>query len=259
VTVLLAGFLLALGWLLIWRATTSQEKAGTLRNQAVAHLLEIGLYKDYPRPMLQSLGCLINISGQIMRLLFLPSLLFLLPALVIVLYTRALYAHRPVEPFESVVFSAITERPISLSLRLPSEVHKEVGPITDSSGLRQFWRLRAAQAGSYVVAVHGQGETAEKILVVGSDPKSLNPRLGRSWKDWLLRFIEKPLPGSSVKEIKVNYPRRKQWLGPYPVHWGVELLLSFILWLMLLGLVERQLRRRQGLHRRSESTGAVTS
>lgn len=246
-TVLLAGFLLALGWLLLWRATTSQKQGETLRNQAMAHLLEIGLYKDHPRPMLQSLGALFNTSGRVMKLLFPPSVLFVLPALVVVLYTQALYSHRPVKPWESVVLSVVTERPTPLSLRLPSEVHKEMGPISDPSGLRQYWRLSAPEAGSYTVTVQGEEKTAEKTLVVGSEPKSLNPRLGRSWRDWVLRFIEKPLPRSSVNEIKINYPRRKQWIGPYLVHWGVKLLLSFAVWLMVLGLAERQLQRRREL------------
>lgn len=192
-------------WWLLMRWATDADGLARMIHRALGHLLEIGLYKDAPRPLFGALGDLCKAGLKVGRLLLLPSILMLLPILPTLPWLSSLYQYRPVEPGESVVLSVNTAAPQSVKLKLPAGVKLDAPRVASPEEV--FWRLRADQPGLYELEVDSEGQNLHRRLRVG-------------------------IPGSvqtTGQGLRLDYPPRTLWIGDIRVHWLLVLLFWFIL------------------------------
>ena len=213
---ILAGLALALCWWLIWRLTTDAEKIDRALRSASGNFLEIGLYKDYPRPMLQSLGSLNGASLRLGWLLLPPSLLFLLPLFIIGFCVWSSLAFRPLVVGEAVLVSAQSIEP--MELKLPMQLVLEAGPVRVKDSSTTYWRVRGEEKGYFPFEVVGPQSTLHGYLNVENN-----------WPP--------PKSGFISTGVQVDYPRRELWIGTRRIHYALAVFLTFLIALPLTAVI----------------------
>ncbi len=216
IPILLGGLGLALSWWIIWRLVTRPEVVDSALSRAGGHFLEIGIYRDHPRPMLKSLGALNRAGMRLCWVLLPPSLAFTLPLLALGYLLWHSLALRPPVVAEAFLVS-VTGPTEQVALEVPAELAVEVGPARVGGEGQTSWRLRANQEGRFPIKVRTQsGETSKEVLV------------GQSWSPvW---------PSSNYSgglTIEVDYPERTIWMGDTRIHWALALFLAFLVALPL--------------------------
>jgi hypothetical protein len=232
---LIASLLLGLAWIVLWRSTTSAERAVEVTDHGIGHFLEIGIYKDHPRVMFRCLGDLFLVSFRLARLLLPVSILFVLPCLLVVPYVASTFQSRPLEVGETTVLSVKSSEPIRLEL--PPGLVTEAGPVHDRSSQSYYWRLRGETPGVHLVRL-GHTDLTKTVRV--GDSGTVNGRRTPAWGHWLFHPTEWPLPAGPVVEIRVDYPKRTLWVGDHEVHWGWFLFLGFLLSTVALSKIPRR-------------------
>lgn len=231
--------------LLLFKATTPQARLQTARDRVLGHIYEMGLYQDH-----------LGVLGRIQRdlaaanlralLLTLPALLALtLPMLATLTQLEARFAHRPLRPGETTVFSVTLapgapEDPGELALRVPAGVTVEAGPVRDERGRAAAWRLRADRAGEHRLQVLLAGEpVTERRLDVGAGLRRLSERERPGPWHPLLHPGAEPLAGGALAETVLRLPAREtNYLGV-----RLDWLVAFMLLSLPAGLAVKDLLR----------------
>ena len=220
----LSGFVLALSWWVIWRFTTDDQKADRAIQAAGGNFLEIGVYKNYPRPMLKSLGALNRSSLRLGWLLLPPSLLFLIPLFLVGFYSWSTLAFRPPAVGESVLISAPSIE--ALELQTPPLLTVEAGPVRVPDSQTTYWRVLAEDKGAFPLQVNGPQVTLHGKLKVMD-----------TWT---------PLKGSMSGKIQVDYPDRDLWVGTRRIHFALAVFLAFLIGLPLTNKLVPRRRKKRG-------------
>ncbi len=232
-TLALGGLILALIWWALWRLTTDSRSVGQILSQATGHFLEIGLYKDQPRAMGESLWELQRVSLRLGWVLLAPSLLFLIPLVLVGGYLGACSSHRPLLPGESAVLSV--RGPAKVRLVLHPSLVEEAGPLVrDVNGKKEtVWRISGTTPGSFQVAMEvGEKRYLKRVRVGAPGPAVKSTRSSR-WLGWLQNPTELPLSGEA--EVRLDYPPHTTWLGVWSVPWWLVLLGWFLLFVTVTG------------------------
>lgn len=201
IKLLLGGAILALAWWVVYRLVTDQEKVRRVLRQISGNILEIGLYKDYPRPMGAALKSLNRSNAKLAGLLLPPSLLFMVPLGLVGYYLWSCAAFRPLAVGEAVLIRSGSTRPVEL--KLPDSVLLEAGPVSTEDST--YWKVKATREGRFVVGV----EQARATLLVAE-----------GWPSTQSLFR----PG----DLQVLYPPRHLWWGSYKLHWLWFVLATFL-------------------------------
>ncbi len=232
--------------LLLFKATTRQERLTTGRDRLFGHLYEMGLYQDH-----------LNVMGRIQRDLALANLRYLwltLPALLALTVPMVItlaqldsrYAHRPLQVGESTVFVVrVHDRDraalADLKLVAPDGVRIEAGPVLDRPAGEAAWRLRLSAPGPHLLRVlRGDEIVASRKLNANHGLPRLAETQGATGWRVLLAPGSLPLPAQSpVVETRLQLPERSvRYLG-FKMHW----LLAFMIFSLIGGyLVKDPLR-----------------
>lgn len=241
----LGSLVLAVAWWVIWRLTTDDAKTKDVVDRATGHFLEIGLYKDHPRPMFKALWELQVASLRLGWVLLLPSLLFLIPLILVLPYLAASYTHRPLKVGESAVVS-LEGATAEATLELPTGLNLEAGPLVYPTPLspnnfskvprkNYSWRVSGSEPGSYQATFKAGRTEVTKRVRVGETWEAVNPRRTPGWVAWIWNPSEGHFRRSWCEEIRLDYPRRDLWVGNMRVHWLLLFLLSFIVAVTITG------------------------
>lgn len=229
------GLLLALAWWALWRLTTNAASVHQVIARASGHFLEIGLYKDQPRAMAQSLWELQRVSLRLAWVLLAPSLLFVFPLVLVVVYLGACYSHRPLLPGESAVLS-VRGLPQPVELALHPSLLEEAGPVVrelEGGGQETLWRIKGMDPGSFQVSLSGGEVRVLKRVTIGQPGGAVNSVRSSRWLDWLKNPTEMPL--DREVEIRLDYPRRELWFGDRQVPWWFVLVCWFLIFVSATG------------------------
>lgn len=232
--------------LLLFKAVTPQRRLEQVRDGLFGHIYEMGLYQD-------RLGVLARIQGDLARanlrylLLTLPALLALTAPMVLTLaQLDSRFAHRPLVPGESTVFSLrmsdeTTVRTRDLVLEAPDGVVVDAGPVRDPADHAVAWRLRAVRPGDHELIVRMQEhELARRVVPVGDGLERANEHNRGEWYAPLLTPGAQPLPASSlIEEMTLRLPARTT------KYLGVEMdwLVAFMVFSLLAGLALKDVLR----------------
>lgn len=228
----LASLFLAASWWLLLRWTTGLDALNKVLDKSAGHVLEIGLYKDEPRPMMASFWDLCRSSLELGRALLAPAVLFLLPLLLVSGPLISCYEHRSLKVEENVLLwvQAEFDDIDSLQLDLPAGIEMDSGPVRDATSGDVAWRLQATEPGTYRLRLTKSGQSVEKRLRVEQGLKPLNPQRSKSWLHWVWQPTESVLPGDAwADRVRLDYPKRELWLMDRVWPWWLLLLLGFLL------------------------------
>lgn len=181
-----------------------------------------------------------------LRLSVIPLLWLLLPAYVLLSHLNAYYGYSGFRPGDEVLVKAVlrgepvagdAERP-RYTLRAPTGVSVEAGPMWIPSLNELAWRLRAQAQGRYELQIVGRDETATtKRLQVSDLIVRRSPSRSATWVGQLWNPAEAALQDDSpFREIVIAYPVAKVSMFGLEVNWMVGFLsIGILLALVLRG------------------------
>ena len=221
------SFLIALLALVSFKFVSNQSRLRSARNRALAHVLELHLYRDDLLGVFSIFGRILLATLVYLRQSLAPLVILLLPLGIFFIHLAAWFECQPLRPGE----------PALLTVRLDSAhpVLQTSVAVTNSTGLRVeqpafvsaaeneiVWRLIPQMdltAGWVEVTV--AGTALRKSVTVSPWLKSVSSRRvrGSSWNS-LLYCAEPPLPRDCpVAFIELAYPPRHYYLGATDVNW----------------------------------------
>lgn len=228
---LLAGILA----LWIFGKVSDQQRIRTIRDRIRGNVIGIRLFGD-------DIGLLFRLQGRIlwdtlvyMRYALVPTLVLIVPFLLILTQANLRFALRPLDPGEATVLKVRLAEDLpsaeGITLNVPEGVVLET-PGVQSPALGEIaWRLHAEAPGSYQLAVEAGGERVTKEMVVGGVWGAVSPlRTGESVVDMLLYPGEDPIPASSpVRAIELAYPELPLTVLWWEIHWLIILFAGVII------------------------------
>jgi hypothetical protein len=181
----LVAFAVALGMLLVYRATSNQPAIARAKGRMLAGLFEIRLFNDDLRTILRAQGDMLRHNLTYLRHSLVPMLVLLVPLVLLVAQLQALYGWSGLRPGESFVLetqlrpgaAAGVARP-DVRLRLPDGLRAETSDLWLPARGEMSWRLRAERPGRYTVVLEHDGATATKdvrVAAAGEAPARLSP------------------------------------------------------------------------------------
>ena len=249
VPVTLAALLSGIFALLVYRWTSNQEALAAVKRRLFAHLLEVRLFNDDLRAVLQAQLRLLRENLTYLRLNLVPLLWMIVPFMLVIAQLQFHYGYDGVEVGERtllVVDLAATDSEgaaaVEAEPRPPIEIEVPPGVAVETDGvwipsLRQVvWRLRAEEPGDHELTVRTGGEAFTKSLFV-ADPEGGARWVRRSPTrrraailDQLLYPAEPSLPrGGPVERIDVQYAAASiSFFGLFDVHWLIAFLVLSI-------------------------------
>ncbi len=227
----------ALGSLIIFKYSTSQETLSRARSRIQGHLLEMRLFKDSPRSMLSAQWGLLKENGRCLFIGLIPLLLMAPPLLLLFPHLESRLAWQPLHSGDQVLVCAILNEKASaqlMEIRLaPSEGITVASPPLRIPSLREVcWRIQAKAPGRHLlnILVSGQSESIAVIVSNRSMEKIVPERRSSNWWNDLLAGGAPNLSSESIlRKISIAYPGREIsflfWRWNWLVVFFVEVLL----------------------------------
>jgi hypothetical protein len=220
---LLVSVLTGVAMLLVFKATSNQRAIRRTRDLIRAHMLAMRLFRDEPTAVVESQKKVLRTNVTYLRYAVVP-IVFILPIVVLIMVQLNLrYGASPVPPGEAVVVTATFDDVLDddVTLAAPEGVTVETPALRIPYKREADWRVRAARAGIYELAVKANGKDYAKELVVGEAGagRVSARRVAGPWAQ-LMNPGERPL-SSDLKEIEVTYPSRENKLFGLGVHWVI--------------------------------------
>ena len=231
----------------VFRRTTDSTKLQEAKNNMQARLLEVRLFKDSPSIVFAALAGMLACNLRYLKHSLKPTLLMLLPLVVLMIHLDAWFGHAPLRPGQAAL---VTVKILESNRRAFNDISLEAaaGLAIETPSLRVpqekeiSWVVRASQTGQYLLNVRGTGSAVQKTIVVaGSGWERVAPRVVTAgfWNQWA-HPGEASLPkGGMVEWVEVNYPGRSLGLFGWKAHW----LVIFFLLTCVLGFVGSKLLR----------------
>jgi hypothetical protein len=227
---LLAGVLA----LWIFGKVSDQERIRKIRDRIRGNVIGIRLFGD-------DIGLLFRLQGRIlwdtlvyMRYALVPTLVLIVPFLLILTQANLRFALKPLKPGQTTVLKVRVAPDSSdaskVTLDVPEGVVVDSPPVYTPSLGETAWRLRAAAPGSYQLGISAGGESLIKELVVGEGWGAVSPlRTGESVFEMLLYPGEDPISAdSAVRAIELTYPELPLTVFGWEIHWLIILFAGVI-------------------------------
>lgn len=246
---LLVSLVTAVGMLLVFRATSNQERLAAVKRQIQASIFEIRLFNDDLVAVLRSQMDVLRYSLTYLRLSLVPTLWIIVPLLLLFAQLEFYYGYRGLEPgercllkvklrsgWENIPALAAVDpsgRPRA-SLEVPNGLAVETPAIWIPSERELDWRIRAERWGDYEASLRLAGETYTKTVQVRQEVRRRSPvRLDSAFLNQLLYPAEDPLPENSpVESITLGYKDGAVSIFGWHVKWyiaffGLSIIFAF--------------------------------
>lgn len=237
----------------VFRFTSDQAAVGRAADEMRAHLLALRLFEDDLHMIAASLGGVLAASGRRIAHSLPPTLVLIVPFLVVLAQLALRFEHGPLAPGRTAVVEVRLApeawRPLApqasnnqaarvetgspggrdaptVAIDPPAGVVVETPPLRDANRASVAWRIRAGADGdSGPLLVRLPGATASKWIAIGAPASGLQPaslrRATASLWSRLFEPGEPALPGDGpVREIVLHYDDAPApLLGPRPARW----------------------------------------
>lgn len=226
--------------LLVMRSVARPDTIARSKKKLIARIMELHLFRHDLPVSLTACGRIFTANLAYLRLLLLPTLLAIVPGLLILIQLNCWFARKPVQIGEAAIVEVQFAEGDFSGSRLPaiktSDSLRIDSPPLRIPSLRQVnWRIRpdTMQDGWIDVELHGR--IIRKQVTVGNRlAKVSEARVQSTGWELLLHPAERPIESSSeIEAVRIRYPPRKMYLGLREVHW----LLAFFVLTMLFGVL----------------------
>ena len=215
---------------LIFGKVSDQKAIARTKDTIKAHLLSLSLYPHELGLAFRTYGRIFGNLGVYLALLLAPTIVLLVPFVVVAVQLEMRYGRQALRPGESAVVSArfggggdgAGALPGDVALRSPEGVVVETPPVRIPREGEVAWRVRATGEGTHDLVVAAGGEEYSKSLHVGTDLVTLSPERPAGLLGQILYPVEPPLEGDGGPvSIRVEYPRADVSLLSWRTHWMV--------------------------------------
>lgn len=227
VGLLVVSFLTAIAMLVVFRATSNQDRIAAVKRSIHAGLFEIRLFNDDLRQILRSQIDILRHNLTYLRLSLVPMVWMIVPLLLVIAQLQFHYGYRGLEPEHAVLvkvqFDADVPAPRNISLEAPEGMRVETQVAWIPTLREAAWRVVAEAPGDYDLSVHVDGRTFTKAVRTSDTVIPRSPvKLAPGFVNQLLYPAEAPLPADSgLASIELTYPEREISLLGWETHWLV--------------------------------------
>lgn len=200
--------------LLVFKATSNQEKLAAVKRKIHAGLFEIRLFNDDLRAILRAQGDIVRHNLTYLRLSAVPLLWMIVPLVLMVAQLQFHYGYQGLAPGQQALLKVelkedapVDVRP-AFSLAAPAGLKVEAGPVWAPALRELSWRISGVEEGDYELTLSGGGEDLTKsVRVSGAVVRRSPSRLEPGFFNQLLYPAEDPLPASTpIRAITLTYP-----------------------------------------------------
>jgi hypothetical protein len=217
-SVTVAGAVTGVLMLVAFKYTSDQRAIKRARDGIKAHLLSLKLFKESAVVALRAQAGLLVGAARLFQLSLVPIAVMAVPVTLILGQFSLLYQARPLRVKEEVVLTLKLDGNVGdpwpeVRLEAPDEVEVLTGPVRVKSQREVCWELRALKRGTHRLVFVVGGQRVEKELAAGDGLMRVSVRRPE-WR--VTEALTHPgeaafPPGSSVRSIDVEYPKRSSW------------------------------------------------
>ncbi len=237
--------LVAVGMLLVFRATSNQRRIEEVKRAIVAGLLEVRLFNDDFGAVLRAQWDILRQNLRYLGLSLVPMAWMLVPFILITTQLQFHYGYEGLRPGEPALVKvqlnaeAVRSTPAdgpSITLEAPAGLKIETPAVWAPALGELAWRIGAERAGTYDLVVNVAGTPVTKQVVVSNDVVRRSPiRVARSFLDELLYPAEPPIDASvPLRAIEVTYPSRSIDVAGVGMPWLVAFIVLSMVFAFLL-------------------------
>lgn len=221
----------AVGMLLVFKATSNQEKLEAVKRQIHACLFEIRLFSDDLRAILRAQFEILVHNAKYLGLSLVPMLWMIVPLTLVIAQLQFHYGYEGLAPGQDFLVKVQLaeggagqggQRPAA-SLDAPRGLKIETPAVWIPSEREFAWRLRAEEQGDYDLTFKLGGQEFKKSVQVSSIVQRRSPvRYASGFWNNLLYPAEDPLPKDGpIASITVGYREASVPLLWWPMPWIV--------------------------------------
>jgi len=250
VAIAVVSLLTALAALLVFKATSDQQRILAVQRLIHATIFELRLFSDDIPSVLRAQVEMLRHTATYLRLSLVPTLWMLLPLFVIVTHLEFFFGYKPLEPGHPALVTvtlaatdggrsgnpgAAREAP-HVAIQANSGTVRFDTPAVWLPGAGELaWRLTPERLGTYELRLRIGDHALSKTLQVGERLIRCSPvRTAAGFVNELTYPSEPPIEAPGTGAVSVSYPRRGIEVGPWELHWlivyfGLTLLFALIL------------------------------
>jgi len=210
--------------LLVFRCTSNQRGIRAAKDQIIAGLLEVLLYRDEMPVVVRAQARLAKDNLRYLGYALVPLAFMIVPVGFLLVQTDLRYGHRPLQVGESAIVALSVDPGVDLDQVVLSAAP---GVVVETASLRipalgeVDWRVRAASAGRHELRFRVGGEEFVKQIVVGDwRGRVSSARVGGGIRAQFLHPGEPAIPdGLPVRSAMVSYPSAEMRLFGWRMHW----------------------------------------
>jgi uncharacterized membrane protein (DUF106 family) len=228
--------LTGIGMLLVFKATSNQERISATKARIFAGIYEIRLFNDDLGAILRSQSEILRYNLAYLRYSLVPMLWMIIPVVLVIAQLQSYYGYRGLETGRpaivtielqsgwdqnpQVMASPDAEKP-AITLEAPEGLRIETEAVWIPSLDELAWRIVPDQPGEYELAAVVGTKRYTKQISVTDDIRPRAPiRTRPDFFTQLLYPAEAALPGSGpVRSIKVAYEDRAIDVFGIGIHW----------------------------------------
>jgi hypothetical protein len=237
------SFVVSIGMLLIFKATSNQDALDDVKRGIHAGLFEIRLWNDDLRAIMRAQFDILGKNLKYLRYSLVPMVFIMPPLFFVVAQLQFHYGYDGLKPGQTALLEVeLAEGAVQsgapkpgADLQLPKGLIAETPAVWSPSTRDLTWRLAATEAGSYTIGLTIDGESYSKTAEVVDDVRRLSPNKVRGWMHELVFPAESPVrKDGAVKSISLSYPDREVSLLGWKSHWLVHFFILTIVFAFLL-------------------------
>jgi hypothetical protein len=215
--------------LLVFKATSNQDKLSDVKRLIHACLFEIRLFNDDLLAILRAQLEILRHNFNYLRLSLVPMVWLILPLTFVIAQLQFHYGYQDLTLGRPVLLEVElapsgggTSRP-EASLEVPEGVRVETPALWIPSRNQLLWRLAPERSGDYTLTVKVGGASETKSMRVADGVVRRSPiRTDRGWLNQLLYPAEPPLPAQSpIRSISLGYAERDVDVFGWQIHWMI--------------------------------------
>ncbi len=242
-TLTVIAFVTGVAMLWAFGRFSDQARIEVAKRKLHAHLLAFRLFADEPRLIFRAQRELLVWNARYLSLMLRPTLVMMLPLVVLLWHLDAVYGHRALGPGEAAIITARMDGAANLRTVSPALAGRgvtiETPPLHLADEHQVLWRVRAG-ANSQAVVMQLDGARVEKSVQAGEGLSYLSERRVASWLEWLRYPAESRLSNTPVEWIEVSYPGTDIGVFGIGMHW--------LVWFCIVNLITMlALRKRFGV------------
>ena len=221
----------AIGMLVVFRATSNQAAIANIKRRIHAGIFEIRLFNDDLRAMFAAQLEILRHNFTYVMLSLVPMLWMFVPLLLLIAQLQFYYGYDGLAPGQSSVVKVRLKQGAgppsgaapALALEAPSGLQVQTPLVWIPSQREAAWRIGAETPGDYHLTVRLEGQSATKLVRVSEQVGWRAPeRLEAGFLNAVLYPAEAPIETNvPIESIEVAYPQREIRLLGFSVHWMI--------------------------------------